>query len=226
MRLRLPLIAAASALLATAAPAATITEASGSFALAAGAIPEGLSVTLEAPYAFADSYEGPGDAVADAQAEGDDVSGAVSAQAVAYGGAGSVAQAVYGVAAFVSNGTDAALSLSGVLDYDLAVSAASDDPGGKIAYASIFVELLIDGDLVFFEEVLRDVDQLGADGSTGSFEQALEVPAFGETLVEVYLDAYVVAVDAAPIPLPAALPLLAAGLGGLALLRRRRDARD
>jgi hypothetical protein len=87
--------------------------------------------------------------------------------------------------------------------------------------------------LIFLDGVLQTIDYVVTDGISAFDLAAYGVSAFSfETRAPVVIDGTTVRVDAivkyledpSPVPLPAGLPLLAGGLGLLALSRRRRQA--
>ena len=121
----------------------------------------------------------------------------------------------------VTNGTDEDVLVPLTVDYELAASALVDDPATEAASAaiSLFVNPT-DFDFEPFVETLGfDASGPGSDILAGSFETDLLLNP-GTQVLSIDLTAAVSA-QAAPIPVPATLPLLAAALGGLALGRRR-----
>ena len=127
------------------------------------------------------------------------------------------------------------ITVSGMLDYDLSAFARVDDPSSDSAFALTTLEFFIDGDpfgTPLFEASARvEVPPEGnatTDTATGTFPfdvvldpDGSDIFVFDTVELQIRLESVSFAEDASPIPLPAGLPLLAVGLGGLALLRRR-----
>ena len=222
-------LAATLALAAQPALSATLAEISGGAALSAvGEIPQGVEVTSGEPVAFDDTFVTPGSAdAADAAADarGDALSGVIAAAAFTIGDAVALGEALYVVSALVENTTQAPVSVLGRVVYDLTAFAAADAPERDDALAVVGVELLVDGEQVLFEEVVSDVAAPGEAALSDAFEYELTLPALGGAEVALSVDGFAFVSQPAPIPLPAGLPLMAAGLGGLALLRRRASRR-
>ncbi|PWR02634.1 hypothetical protein DKT77_10660 [Meridianimarinicoccus roseus] len=127
---------------------------------------------------------------------------------------------------------------SGTLSLDVLISFDTTDPAGTIGGALFSMDdngAFLDGTLVQsgFD---GDILQLLFGNLTGSaaadfgpfalLEAVFLFPALGTDPLSQLTDATTYDVfgtlsSATPVPLPAALPLLAAGLGGLVLLRRR-----
>ena len=153
--------------------------------------------------------------------EGDALTGVIAAAAFTIGDAVALGEALYAVSASVENTTAAPVSIAGQIVYDLRAFAAADAPERDDALAVIGVELLIDDEQVLFEEVVSEVAAPGEAALSDAFEYELTLPAFGASEVALSVDGFAFVSEPAPIPLPAGLPLAAAALGGLALLRRR-----
>ena len=131
------------------------------------------------------------------------------------------------------------ITISGMLEYDLSAFASVDDPDVDLAFATVDLAFFADAssqfDAPLFEASARAESPMGGpatDATAGSFAFELTLDPDGRGIFDtielgVVLEAVSFADDAspagpAPIPLPAAMPLFLAGLGGLALLRRRR----
>ena len=226
MPLRLTL-AGVLALAAAPALGATVAEGVASFAVSTmGELPPGVTVFLNEPSRNIYTEETPLRARAEAFADGDGLSGEVSSLAVAEadasGEAGAYSYAEYFVFGYVENVGAEAVTVPVVLDYELFAFAALDDPAVDDAFASASAEVRVNGDEVFLEELLSTVDRgLGEVTASGPFSYDLTIPALSSVDFGIGLIGVAGVEDASPIPLPAALPLLVAALGGLALLRRR-----
>ena len=230
-----PLAAAALALpaviLAAPALAATVAEGGGAFAIAPTDLPEAVILSFpEATSDFASEASGPLSS-ADALAETGVATGGVSAQARAEatpsGEAGRAEARAFATTRFtLENPTKAPLTVTAVLSYELLASVAVDDPARDAAFASTSLELRTNGETLLFEEAVREAGLPGREWIDEVFDPVFLILPGGTTEVFVRLETQANARDAspAPIPLPAGLPLLLAGLGGLGLLRRRRAA--
>ena len=127
--------------------------------------------------------------------------------------------ALFSIVLTLENTTEEALTVSDEIFYDLSASVRLDDPLLDDASAGARIEVLVDGETAFLEEVLQD-----APGSVAVEDEApLEFPllAGGMSEVAISAEAFATAVDVSPIPLPGAWSLMAAALGGLVLLGRR-----
>lgn len=232
-------IVAAAALGALSAPAlaATVAETSGSFTLGlTGEVPPGLRFTVEDPTLEADEATTGVLSEADAFADGfatPDPTGidtgevATTARADTTGGGtpgAAFADALVRIAIFAENTTDDLIFATGRLAYDISAFVAIDDPATDNASAGVLLELFIAGGLVFSDEVLADAASPGEVTSSGVIDLELPLPGgFGAPVVLTLTGTSLVD-DVSPVPLPAGLPMLAAALGGLAVLRRRRAA--
>ena len=131
------------------------------------------------------------------------------------------------------------VTISGVLKYDLSASASVDDPDLDSAFATVELAFFANAasrfDAPLFEASARadaPGDGSATDSTVGSFAFEFTLDPEGSGVFDtvelgIVLQAVSFADDAsaarpAPIPLPAAMPLLLASLGGLVFLRRRR----
>lgn len=224
-----PLAAAALAVLAAPALAATVAEGGGAFAIAPTNLPEDVILSFpEATSDFASQASGPLSS-ADALAETGVATGGAFAEARAEatpsGEAGRAEASAFATTVFtLENPTEAPLTVTAVLSYQLLASVAIDDPALDDALASTSLELLTNGETLFFEEAVREAGLPDREWIDDVFDPVFLILPGGTTEVFVRLETQASAQDAspAPIPLPAGLPLLLAGLGGLGLLGWRR----
>lgn len=231
MSVRTPL-AALLALLAAPAAAAPLALAVGEYDLTvAGALPDGVVIDETGSGAGPDpapSASTVGDGFADAQASSEFdaggpalLSGAVLAEAEAEPlGFAEGAAFASGLLVLENVGeTDATVDFS--LDYDLSALGEATGPD-EDAEGQVTLELDYTGaGASFVEELTFGLENPGFGSATAPFAFSVELFAGAFAQVEVTLQATALAEDLAPIPLPAGLPLMAVGLGGLALLRRR-----
>lgn len=226
----------AAALGALALPAAALTvSATASLDLTAGDIPDGIEIVLDAD---ADVFEdASGDAAASAELsfpDGPDVAGY---DAVTGASASPTGEAFADAAAFdfytITDTAGQGGSVTIDIAWDLATAVSDVGPGEVgAAFAGFGIyELLEDGGETVVGEVLAasgegalaelDLPAVPATDA-GAQSVTLEFDPFGSRAFYVDVAAFSVALsDVAPIPLPAGGWLLLAGLGGLALRRRR-----
>ena len=243
---RLPLTAAAVVLAASPGLAATVASSSGTVTLSFADVPEGvfvfrdedaLEVQTFAP-SFSTTVEVSTEAVAEeASTEDQDFFDSFCSDATCSEPSGPDAESVF-VQNFDGPNPETVatgpITVLGVLDYDLQAFGRVDDPAGDFAFASTTLEFFVDGDpfgMPLFEASAGvDAPSGGnpaADSAVGSFPFDVVLDpegggVFDTAELQIRLESVSFAEDVSPIPLPAGLPLLAAGLGGLALLRRRR----
>ena len=240
MNLRASVAAAAFSLLAVPVSAATIAETSGSLSLSFADLPDGVFVDFLGgdvnPETSTDGELSSADA--DFAAPGGPLSLTFSTFARSEATADEVARDDLPFATarlpffeqyLVANTTAQAVSLSGVFSYDLSTSLQLDDPATDSGLAEILISFEAERasggfDRIVDEALRSDAASVGGATASDEVEFTLLVPAgrqidftYGITARSNAFDASAVA----PIPLPAGLPLLAAALGGLALLRRR-----
>ena len=226
MPLRLA-VAAALGLATHPAVAATMSEGSASYVLLFFDLPPG--VTLEASEPVEVMEPDLFGVVADGSSAGagggiDAESGSANSDVeidtdVAGAPAFGEGYALFSIVLTLENTTEEALTVSDEIFYDLSASVRLDDPLLDEASAGAWIEVLVDGETAFLEEVLQD-----APGSVAVEDEApLEFPllAGGMSEVAISAEAFATAVDVSPIPLPGAWSLMAAALGGLVLLGRR-----
>lgn len=151
------------------------------------------------------------------------VSGSGTAFGMPFGDADS-----FGFADFyliLENPIDAPVTLDFALGYDLFASVGGAPAVGEDAYAEVYFSLLVDSREVFAGEVVADL-LFGppSDSLSGFYTFEVVVPALGFADLDLVLDGFGVATSVAPIPLPAAAPLLVGAFGALALFRRRKAA--
>ena len=245
MSIRLHLAAAAAVLAASPGLAATLASSSGTVALFFADVPEGVFVfraeDANDVQTIAPSFSTTVEVSTEAQAEESSVedqalfdsSCTVSTCSAPSGPEGF--ESVF-VRNFDGPNPEAVatgpITLSGVLDYDLSSLGRVDDPASDSAFALATLEFFIDGDPFgdpFFAASARSDAPGEGNPSTGvesgslPFDVVLDPQGAGilDTVeLQLRIKSVSLAEDVSPIPLPAGLPLLAAGLGGLALLRR------
>jgi hypothetical protein len=131
-----------------------------------------------------------------------------------------------GIGAVFENAGAEPVELVLSFDYDLVASVIGGGLAGDFGFAEVTASVFVDEiEELFFEAIAELGD--GEVRVTGSETITLTLaagdqfgPSFGPS-VQLFIAGAATAVSVAPIPLPAGLPLLAAGLGALALLRRR-----
>lgn len=127
--------------------------------------------------------------------------------------------------------------LDGFIDYDLSVAAAVDDPSVDRARASLSLDVfaratsadettpLLAASAYADTATTDDLDDEDEVQGSLAFDLALDPTGAGLfSTIEIgyFFESSAVAEDLSPVPVPAALPLLVAALGGLVLLRRQR----
>jgi hypothetical protein len=237
MNIRTLAAAAALGLVGGQASAAVLSSFSGSASLsltsATGDL-DGLIVTAEAPFVgFGAPFT-----IGNAAAKATDASGvygddagtvAVSGFANAFGapfGLAATGTAFADLFAFADNAGDGPVALMLTFAYDLVASVTGGGFAGDSGFADVFVSLAIDG----LDPIEASATSFLGDGLVRVQGQELVSilisaadefgPGFGPG-VTLTIEGSADATSVAPVPLPAGLPLLAAGLGALALLRRR-----
>lgn len=233
-------IALATALAVVAAPAlsASVAEISGSFTLGAQSDPGGVVIALTGDRI--ETFDEATGLIADARATASGTAvaglgeldvGRLDAVATADTTGGVMGSALAGglvdLGLLVQNTSQELKTIVGVLEYSLQASLDLDEAGDD-GSASIFLDIIAfrgtDFETVLFSDGL-DLDAASQGVATTSSQAPIEIPlplpgGFAAP-VSIVLGGSASVDDVSPVPLPAGLPLLGAGLLGLAAMRRR-----
>lgn len=228
-------IAAALGLAASPVLAATVAEVSGTFTLeAVGDVPSGIVIDAQTPVTSETSQtrgaqsstttETFGFTTPDTSEQDRGELTAIASTDTTGGGFDNArAGAFVELPLFVSNTSDDFLTVTGLLKYDLTATVTTDAASTDDIFASLLLEFIIGGGVIFSQEVFADAGS-PSDSAVGEFEVPLTLPGNFGAPVSLVATARVFSQEVSPVPLPAGLPLLAAALGGMALLRRRAAA--
>ena len=195
--------------------AATVAESSASYDLFLFDLPPGVTLEASEPVEVLEtdldgavteeSFAGAGIGIGGENAESGSADADVAIDTDAEGEpAFGEGYALFSVVLMLENTTGAALTVSDELSYDLSASVRLDDLLLDDASAGSRLEVLVDGEMAFLEEVRRDADAPG--GIAVDDEAPLDIPllARGAAEVTISAEAFATAVDASPIPVPAA----------------------
>ena len=230
MTLRATLLAAPVALAALPAAAVPLAEFQGSFQFSFD-FPEGGSVETDDLLVGVPDVVQSGDGVVEGAVDDFGDTGVTDEEedyaisGLATAGTNGEASILFGPPTYeivTLNETESELVASLVVEYTLSASASVDDPSTENASSEIsFVfspgDFSADG---FIDTLSFDASNPGSDTVSGVFQTDLVLEPSSNQLLTINL-AGEASATAAPIPVPAALPLMIAALGGLALLRRR-----